>query len=182
MIKRVLLFFCICFINFSSFSQVERQISFMHYGGCGYIRSFKNVPNHIDSSLGREGVFVSYAPHMNFLEIGDYASLSIGTNLIAMIPTDDYFVFDLPMFLEYNIGSSSTPDNEYDYGGFFGLGYTRNIRALDYKSTISHGFIATVGVGIPQFAFRLSFMKDFSLNKTNILSITYNFKIQKRNK
>jgi len=88
------------------------------------------------SVLSAPGITLSqtnlcYFPRYNFIE-NENSSVSVGMPIGAGIGIsnnsygDDAgiaFAFDLPAVIDYNIGCKSTPDNDHNFGGYFGAGF-----------------------------------------------------------
>lgn len=83
------------------------------------------------SGITLEQTNLCYFPRYNFVE-HDNSSISVGMPLGAGIgvSSNTYgndaglaFSFDIPAVIDYNIGCKSTPDNDRNFGGYFGAGF-----------------------------------------------------------
>ena len=93
------------------------QMSFSHALGVAYY-----------SSSNATAPGVTYAPRLNFLELGDELTVSVGTHLGLGIAGSSRegassFALDLPLVAEVNFGHAANPDANSSFGGFAGLGF-----------------------------------------------------------
>ncbi|WP_375561605.1 hypothetical protein ACE193_03375 [Bernardetia sp. OM2101] len=117
-------FTLITFIMFGFSAKAQNDISFSFKAGVGAY-----------SGGGSAGYAAVLSPRLNFLSFSEIGTLSVGTHIgLGYSSNSTYnsrtgaegqssFVFDLPVMLELNLGNSSSPDNESDFGGFVGAGY-----------------------------------------------------------
>ena len=118
--KITVLFFLVCCL---AGNRLSAQ-SFMH--GYGATISVLSAP---DITLSQTNV--CYFPRYNFVE-NENSSVSIGmpVGIGIGISSNTYgndagvaFAFDVPAVIDYNIGCKSTPDNDRNFGGYFGAGF-----------------------------------------------------------
>jgi hypothetical protein len=134
--KKTSLLFFICFVLIAD---IKAQ-GFMHgYGATISVLTGKVKTSGSTSNYALQQTTLTYFPRYNFIE-NENSSISIGApvGIGIGIATNTYgddagiaFAYDLPIVLDYNIGCKSTPDNENNFGGYFGLGFGY------YKVTIS---------------------------------------------
>ncbi len=85
-------------------------------------------------SFGVEQNNLTYFPRYNFVEnenssISVGAPIGIGIGLVSNTFGSDagvLFSYDLPVVIDYNIGCKSTMENDWNFGGYFGVGFGYN--------------------------------------------------------
>ncbi|MDX1907448.1 MAG: hypothetical protein SF053_10480 [Bacteroidia bacterium] len=96
------------------------QVSFSHsFGVAYYASSFAAAPG------------IMYSPRLNFVELNDEMTVSVGTHLgLGLVYNSQEgassFVLDLPLVAEINVGHAANPDTKSSFGGFAGLGFGIN--------------------------------------------------------
>ncbi|HCS19208.1 MAG TPA: hypothetical protein DIW47_01360 [Bacteroidetes bacterium] len=109
--------FLLAIISFLSLQNSYAQLSFSHsFGASIYVSSLAAAPG------------LMYSPRLNFLELSDETSLSVGTHLGLGFSYNSQdgagsFALDVPLVAEINFGHGALPDTESNFGGFLGLGY-----------------------------------------------------------
>jgi len=152
------------FILISLHTNVVGQISFSHAVGGTYLQGgFAGTPAG------------TYSPRVNFLELGDEFTLSAGTHISLGYSGNSRtgpssLVFDLPLMLETNIGNSSTPDANSDFGGFFGIGYgisklLSSDELLGTDTNNASGMVINGGVRVNIQDYPLALRISYLLNK-----------------
>jgi hypothetical protein len=143
------LFLVLC----SSANLVHAQASFSHSFGAS---------QYFSDNMGAWGF--TYSPRVNVVELHDEATISVGTHLGAGIQYSRYgnsfWVLDLPLAVELNLGHASSPLSDANFGAFLGGGYNfMQIRDLHYDPAFSpapvHG--PMVNGGIRAFVFDIPF-------------------------
>ena len=122
------------------------QVSFSHAaGGKVFIGSGEGFEY---SSFG-----ILYSPRLNFVEIGDSSTLSLGTHLGLGFQgsynsrdggESSSFVFDVPVVVEFNFGQASNNDNDDGFGFYAGAGYGIH-KSSDFGESFS-GPVASAGL------------------------------------
>jgi hypothetical protein len=101
-------------------------------------------------------VIVGVNPRYNFVKLGKLSSLSVasypGLGLssggINGFDNRTYFNYDVPVVLQFNVGSASLKSNNKGFGVFLGAGYGINSISKQYFGTntgFSHGPYGTGG-------------------------------------
>ncbi|MCI5058398.1 MAG: hypothetical protein MRY83_19965 [Flavobacteriales bacterium] len=128
---------CLCVLSVVQFS--FGQLSFSHsLGGAYYATSITGAPG------------IMYSPRLNFMELSDETTVSIGTHLglgVVFNSRDggsNSYVLDLPIVAEINFGLAANQDTRSSFGGFVGLGYGFNRIGAD--STFGSDFNEGSGV------------------------------------
>lgn len=114
------------------FTAIDSQAqSFMHSAGATISLITGKVNEQGSSySFSMTQTCLAYFPRYTFVE-NENSSFSIGMPVgigfgLSNNYADDagvYFAYDLPLVVDYNFGNKSTPDNEQNFGGYFGLGF-----------------------------------------------------------
>ena len=94
------------------------QVSFSHTVGGSIYSSTDNT--------GAGGIM--YSPRLNFLELADEVTVSIGTHIGLGLSLNsrsgaNSLALDIPLVAEMNFGCASHPDASSGFGGFVGAGY-----------------------------------------------------------
>ncbi len=121
-------------IAISIFSFASAQVSFSHAVGAKFYLSTNSDADY--SSIG-----IMYSPRLNVAELGDNATVSIGTHIGLAFEGNSRdgsssFVYDLPIVAEYNFGSTSSKDNDEAFGFYVGGGYAIH-NSSDFDEAIS---------------------------------------------
>ncbi|MBC7383314.1 MAG: hypothetical protein H7296_10050 [Bacteroidia bacterium] len=109
---------------------VKSQVSFNH--SLGVSTYFALSTNATASGYG-----IMYSPRLNFLELADETTLSVGTHLglgfsgsaNSQSGSSGSFLLDAPLMVELNFGQAANPDASSSFGGFGGIGYGFNAMA-----------------------------------------------------
>jgi len=119
-------------------NSVSAQVSFNHaLGGALYAKSFSITVNGTTYTGAGSAPGITYAPRLNFVSLGDNATLSAGTRIglgFSMTANSrtggsGSFVFDLPFLLHFNLGHACNKDSDKNFGFFIGAGYAYNTLA-----------------------------------------------------
>jgi len=114
------------------------QISFSHAGGLAdYGAGDVSAPA------------VLYSPRLNFVELGDEMTLSIGAHIGGGLAFNsregaNSLALDIPVVAELNFGHAAHPDAESSFGGFAGVGY--GISRIGDSSTFGSGYNDARGI------------------------------------
>ena len=130
-------------VLFSTLTVSYGQISFSHsLGGSVYLSENVSAPG------------ILYSPRLNFLELGDEITVSVGTHLGLgfSLNADSQgggsgsFALDLPVVAEINFGQGANPDTQSSFGGFAGLGF--GISKMGASDAMGDGYNDAAGVVI----------------------------------
>ena len=161
--KKILLGFA---ISFCLIQQARAQKIINSFGTtCSFIYGSYTNKLGYKNDLSMAQYYITYSPRYNFVEM-DNSSFSISAPIGLIIDgyygtyNNDYynyindsgweFGYDLPLVIDFNIGSRSTGDNYNHIGAYIGAGYDYehiNIFGTTYSNTkiTSMGPIARVG-------------------------------------
>lgn len=177
----------VCFaLFFTNLATAQTELSFSHKAG---------LSGYMGPNAGGYGI--TYSPRLNFLPLGDAGTLSVGTHIGLGISGEfnsrtggeGSFIFDLPLVVELNMGNSSHPDNENNFGGYFGggFGYSKLALADTYYGTTSDtalGPIVNGGLSYKGYGLRFSYLyntkkADDGLSEAgNVLSVGFQMTIK----
>ncbi len=149
------------------------QVSFSHsVGGAIYVAGEAASPG------------IVYSPRLNFMELGDEITLSIGTHIAGWLAIDQSegsggLALDVPIVTELNFGHAAHPDAESSFGGFLGAGYgISKIGAEDsFGSSYNdaRGFVFNGGLrfGLKKGSFgtRVSYMLNTNEEYKNVIGL-----------
>jgi hypothetical protein len=169
------------FLTFFFLSMVRLtycQLSFSHDAGLGiYIANFN----------GAYGL--AYSPRLNFIEIKEAATISVGTHFgIGSSFKDEetykrYLVYDFPLVLELNIGSGSKKDADNGYGVSLGAGYGINYFGGSEDGVVnSSGLVLITSIKIGSSNFKSSYLINDQFLGSDIINVSLLFQIRKREK
>jgi len=136
-------------------SQLSAQVSFSHAIGIKYY--IVTLPSQTvevagvsfeTESLSSSSAGILYSPRLNFVEIGDNSTISLGTHLGLAFQIESQgessFTYDVPLVAEYNFGQASNNDNDSSFGFYVGAGY--GIHNSSMLSEAVSGPIANGGI------------------------------------
>lgn len=155
------------------------QISFSHSGFVGF---------YVSGATHSGGYAFIYSPRLNFLELGDEKTLSIGTHLglgfSGTTNTPSGFLgallFDIPLLLELNIGDFANNETRSENGAFIGagIGYNKMANSESYSLPMnSFGPVFNLGFRKKALTIRFSFLLNTIDNGENIFgfALLHNF-------
>lgn len=95
------------------------QTSFSHSLGAGF---------YVSPSASAYAPAIVYSPRLNFLELADEATISVGTHLgLGLLYNSregaSSYALDLPVVVEFNLGHGAHPDTRSSFGGYAGFGF-----------------------------------------------------------
>ncbi len=149
------------------------QVSFSHSVGiAGYQAGDVSAPGAL------------YSPRLNFMELGDNMTLSIGTHLSAGFDFNSRegassLALDIPIVAEVNFGHAAHPDAESSFGGFLGAGYgiskIGDSGAFDSGYNDARGFVFNGGLRASlkdrSVGLRVSYMLNTNEGYNNVFGL-----------
>lgn len=139
---------------------------------------------------------VCYAPRLNFVEMGEWASISLGTHagigfdVLQANNVKSCINIQFPAVVEFNIGNCATPTNEDPIGFFIGGGIGYNYTNVQFdthsKTANSIGPYASIGLRFSAFdnidgvdlfnlsgsGLRAGFLYDITKNEQHTFAFT----------
>lgn len=150
------------------------QLTFSHdLGAAFYLSDLASSPAAV------------YSPRLNFLELNDEATVSLGTHLglgfnYSSDGNDNYFAYELPLVAEINLGNASSRNSEASFGGFAGLGYGLNKmgNSTNFGGSYNDAAGLYVNAGIrgivndQSIGLRVSYLMNTKVGFDDVLGIT----------
>jgi len=144
-------------LYFSIVTASHAQSSFSHSFGSS---------NYLGNHIGAWGL--NYSPRINFMEINDETTLSVGSHLGVGLGSSYAFI-DLPLAFELNWGHASSPLSDANFGAFIGGGYNYlHLTHIRYNPEMTppspHGPMVNGGLRAHIFDMSLTLRAAYTLN------------------